>query len=130
MEGLLLAFYFLALYGGFLLPIPCLILAWREWVKLEKVHPTNKTWRRLMSRIGLLLGCLATALAVYTAIAEARGTLSQHLYYGSRTMSFGLGGSLAAIAISALAEGRLRRYLLLSSIGLLCFFSFGAGEAI
>jgi hypothetical protein len=130
MEALVLLFYFLAMYGGLLLPIPCLILAWREWVKLEKVLPTNKTWRRLMSRIGLLLGSSASALAVYTAIAEARGTLSQQLYYGSRTMSFGLGGSLAAIAISAFAEGKLRRYLLVGGVGLLCFFTFGAAEAI
>jgi uncharacterized membrane protein len=90
----------------------------------------NKTWRRIMSRIGLLLGSLATAMAVYTAIAEARGALSQQLYYGSRTMSFGLGGSLAVIVVSAFAEGRLRRYLLLGAVGLLCFFSFGVGEAI
>lgn len=130
MERLFLAFYFLALFGGFLLPIPCLILASREWIKIETAFPTNKTWRRLMSRMGLLLGSVATALAVYTAIAEVRGTLSQQLYYGSRTMSFGIGGSLASIAVSTFAEAKLRRYLLLSSIGLLCFFSFGAGEAI
>jgi uncharacterized membrane protein len=130
MEGLFLAFYFLALYGGLLLPVPCPILAWREWIKIEAAFPTNKTWRRIMSRIGLLLGSLATAMAVYTAIAEARGALSQQLYYGSRTMSFGLGGSLAVIVVSAFAEGRLRRYLLLGAVGLLCFFSFGVGEAI
>jgi hypothetical protein len=39
-------------------------------------------------------------------------------------------GSVAMIAVSALAEDKLRRYLLLGAIGLLCLFCFGFIEAI
>jgi hypothetical protein len=45
-------------------------------------------------------------------------------------MYVGVLGSVATIAISALAEDKLRRYLLLGAIGLLCLFCFGLNEGI
>jgi hypothetical protein len=64
------------------------------------------------------------------AVAEGRGVLSQQSYYGSWAMYVGVLGSVATIAVSALAEDKLRRYLLLGAIGLLCLFCFGLTEAI
>jgi hypothetical protein len=128
-QWLFLPLYFLALYAGFLLPIPGIILAWREWTKREK-KSSAKAWRRTTSQIGLLLSTLGTVLWIYIWVAEGRGKLSQQYYYGSRTMYVGVSGSLATIAVSALAEGKLRKYLVLNAVGLLCFFCFGAGEAI
>jgi hypothetical protein len=121
--------YTLALYSGLLLPIPCVILAWRQWIKTGKASVV-KTWRRTMSHIGLLLCTAGLAFAIYVAVAEGRGMLSQQSYYDSWAMYVGVLGSLAAIAISALAEVKLRRYLLLGAVGLLCLFCFGFVEAI
>ncbi|HEV3375432.1 MAG TPA: hypothetical protein VG051_06980 [Candidatus Acidoferrum sp.] len=129
MEGPFLVFYFFALYGGVLLPIPSVILAWREWVKTEKA-PVAKTWRRTMSYIGLLLCTVGLAFAGYVAIAEGRNILSQQSYYDSWAMKVGVAESVATIAVSAVAEGKLRRYLLLCAVGLLCLFFFGFNEAI
>ena len=83
-----------------------------------------------MSRVALFLCSLGVALWIYTAVVETRGTLSQELYYGSKIMFLGLAGSLAAIAVSAFSEGKLRRYLLVCAAGLLAFFCFDAGGAI
>lgn len=130
MDAVFLAFYFLGLYGGMLLPIPCLIFGWRDWIRTGRKAPINKPWRRLMSQIALSVCSLGVALWVYTALAEARGTLSQQHYYGSRIMFLGVAASAAAIAVSAFSEGKLRRYLLVCAAGLLGFFCFGAGEAI
>lgn len=129
MEGPFLVFYFFALYCGLLLPIPSVILAWREWIKRTRASP-GKGWRRTMSQIGLLLCTVGMVLWIYIWVAEGLGKLSPQYYYGSRTMYVGVFGSLATIAVSALAEGKLRKYLFLTAVGLLCFFCFGAGEAI
>lgn len=53
-EGFVLLIYVLALYAGYLLPIPSIILAWLEWIETKKVPPI-RVWRRTMSRVGLLL---------------------------------------------------------------------------
>jgi hypothetical protein len=128
-EGPFLLIYFVALYAGLLLPIPCVILAWREWAKTRKVLPAT-VWRRTMSKVGLFLFAVGLAFAVSLAVAEGRGVLSQQSYYGSWAMYVGVLGSVAMIAVSALAEDKLRRYLLLGAIGLLCLFCFGLTEAI
>ncbi len=128
-EGPFVFVYVLALYTGLLLPIPCVILSWREWIKTEKAAAA-KTWRRTMSYIGLLLSTVGLLFAGYVVIAEGRGILSQQSYYGSWAMYVGVAGSVAAIAVSALAEGKLRTYLLLGAVGLVCLFCFGFAEGI
>jgi membrane protease YdiL (CAAX protease family) len=128
-EEPLLFIYILLLYAGLLLPIPSVILAWREWTKTRKVPP-SRAWRRTMSRVGLLLFIVGVAFAVSIAVAEARNKLSQHSYDDSRIKDVGVWGSVATITVSALAENKIRRYLLLGAIGLLCFFCFGLTEAI
>jgi amino acid permease len=128
-EGLLLFIYFLAIYAGVLLPIPSIILAWREWIKTRKVSP-SRAWRRTISQVSLVLFAVGLALSLSVAVAEGRDILSQQSYYGSWVMYVGVLGSVATIAVSALAEDKLRRYLLLGAIGLLCFFCFDLTEAI
>lgn len=83
-----------------------------------------------MSQAALIVCSLELALWSYTIFAEARGLLSQQSYYGSWISYVGLIGSITGVAISVLAEGKLRRYLLICTVGLLGFFCFGAGEAI
>jgi len=128
-EGPLLLIYTLALYAGLLFPIPSIILAWREWIKTRKVPPA-RAWRRTVSQVGLLLFTVGLAFAVSVAVAEGRDILSQQSYYDSWAMYVGVLGSVATIAVSALAEDKLRRYLLVGAIGLLCLFCFGFTEAI
>jgi hypothetical protein len=128
-EGFALLIYTLALYAGLLLPIPSVILAWREWHKTEKVPPAQ-TWRRTMSHVGLLLFAVGLAFAVSVAVAEGMGIWSQQSYYGSWAMNLGVLGSVATVVFSAFGEAKIRRYLLLGAIGLLCLFCFGFVEGI
>lgn len=128
-DGYLILILLLVLYGGWLLPIPSLALAWREWTNTRKLPPL-RAWRRAMSQVGLLLFNIGLAFAVCVAVAEGRGVLSREFYYGSWVMYMGVFGSIASIAVSALAEPKLRRYLLLGAIGLLCLFCFGFTEMI
>ncbi len=124
-NGLFLSFYVIALYLGFLIPIPSTIaawiLAWREKV-IRRDSACPKKWRRTMSQVGLLLCTTGVALWVYVAVANGGAVW---------TMNVGILGSLIAITVSAFSEGRLRISLLISSVGSLFFFGcFGAGEAI
>jgi hypothetical protein len=128
-ERFLLLIYMLGLYGGLVLPIPSIILAWREWTKTRKLPPL-RTWRRTMSWVGLLLFNVELAFAVCVVVAEERSILSQEFYYNSWAMYAGVFGSLVSIAVSTLAEQKLRRYLVLGAIGLLCLFCLTLNEAI
>jgi hypothetical protein len=128
-EAFVLLIYVIVLYAGYLLPIPSIILAWREWTETKKV-PAIRAWRRIMSRVGLILFTVALAFGVSVAVAEARNILSQQSYYGSWPMYVGELGSTATIGVAVLAEPKVRRYLLFGAIGLLCLFSFGLVEAI
>jgi len=83
-----------------------------------------------MSRVGFVLFTVELAFAVSAAVAEGRDILSQQWYYDSWLMYVGVLGSVATIAVSALAEDKLRRYLLVGAIGLVCFFCFGLTEGI
>jgi hypothetical protein len=129
MQAPFLLFYIIALYAGLVVPIPGVVLAWREWIKKAKTSQA-KGWRRTMSQIGLVLCSLGVTAWVYIFLAEARGKLSPVYYYDSRIMHIGVFGSLTAIVACAFSEGKLRKYLLLCAVGLLCFFCFGAGEAL
>ena len=126
-EGPLLLVYILALYAGLLFPIPSIILAWREWTETKNVPPA-RVWRRTMSQVGLLLFTVGLAFGVSVAVAEVR--LGQTAYYDSWAMYVGAFGSIATIGVSVFAEKKLRRYLLLGAIGLLCLFCVGLVKAI
>ena len=126
-ERFLLPIYFVALWAGYLLPITSIVLAWREWTETKNVPPA-RVWRRTMSQVGLLLITVGLAFGVSVAVAQLR--LGQQSYYDSWAMYVGEFGSIATIGVSAFAEKKLRRYLLLGAIGLLCLFCVGLVEAI
>ena len=109
---------------GYLLPVPSVILAWREWLKLKGVAPV-KVWRRTMSQIGIVLVSLGLALWIYAIVREA----SLHDYsYIVTSAVVGRWGSLGLIIVSVFAEPKLRRYLLLGRIGLLFFLGSSIGD--
>ncbi len=113
----------LALFG-YLLPVPSAILAWREWVKLGQVTAA-RGWRRTMSHTGIVLLSLGLALWIYAVVREA----SLHDYsYIAPSAVVGRWGSLGLIIVCAFAEPKLRRYLLLGSVGLLFFFGSSIGD--
>jgi hypothetical protein len=118
--------YVLALYTGFLLPIPITIVAWvvavRGWLNPAKDPGATSGFRFRMSQIGLALCTLGVVLWIYGVIAE-RGSVW--------TMNIGIGGSLVAVVVCAFSGGKIKPWLIISAVALLCFFgSFGAGEAI
>jgi len=109
--------------AGFLLPVPFFILALRERLKLSKT-PATRTWRRVLSNIASILFVLGFALWTYALVRQFHGTYSYILL----SASVGRWGSSGLIGVSALAERRLRLYLLLGSIGLWCFFGVSIGD--
>jgi hypothetical protein len=109
--------------AGFLLPVPFFILALRERLKLSKT-PATRTWRRVLSNIASILFALGFALWVYALVRQFHGTYSYILL----SASVGRWGSAGLIGVSALAERRLRLYLLLGSIGIWCFFGVSVGD--
>jgi|SRR5579863_5586551 len=122
MEVLLVLSAILAL-AGFLLPIPFFILALQERLKLSKT-PATGTWRRVLSNIASILFVLGFVLWTYALVRQLRGTYSYILL----SASVGRWGSAGLIGVSALAERRLRLYLLLGSIGIWCFFGVSIGD--
>jgi len=122
MEVLLALNAILAL-AGFLLPIPFFILALRERLKLSKT-PATRNWRRVLSNIASILFVLGFALWTYALVRQFHGTYSYILL----SASVGRWGSAGLIGVSALAERRLRLYLLLGSIGIWCFFGVSIGD--
>jgi len=125
--GIFLFLYF----AGFLLPIPGTILAWREWMKREESSGT-KAWRRVTSLIALFACSLGVALFIYTMVIEWSTELhgGMHLPPSSWPISVGSWESFPAIAVSVLANGKLRIFLLVAAIGLFLFFNWTVGEAI
>jgi hypothetical protein len=78
-----------------------------------------------MARIGLLLLSFGVALWIYAIVREAW----HHDYsYVVLSASVGRWGSLGLLAVCALAENKLRRYLLLGAAGLLFFFGVSIGD--
>lgn len=130
-QWVFLPLYFLIMYAGFLLPIPSIILAWREWTKRERLPPAP-TWRGIRSAMALFVCTIGVALSIYTIVIEWSKELNAlaSLSPSSWPISVGSWGAFPAIAISALAEGKMRKCLLVCAIGLFCFFNWTVGEAI
>ena len=130
-KSIFLPLYFVAVYAGFTLPIPGTVLAWREWMKREEL-PATKSWRRVASLVALLTCTFGAALAIYAMarvwLAEFHG--GEYPSPSSWPISAGSWGSFLALAISFLAEGKLRKYLLTAAVGLFFFFNWTMGEAI
>ncbi|MFI5093720.1 MAG: hypothetical protein WCE50_18155 [Candidatus Acidiferrum sp.] len=109
--------------AGFLLPIPFLILALREVLKLTRTS-ASKPWRRVASKMAFLVCVLGFALWTYALVRQIHGTYSYILL----SASVGRWGAAGLIGVSSLAERRLRLYLLLGSIGIWCFFGVSIGD--
>jgi hypothetical protein len=122
--GLVIGLNILLALLGYLLPVPGVILIWREWLKNRRV-PQVKVWRRTMSQIGLSLVSLGLALWIYAIVREAW----YHDYsYIVPSAVVGRWGSLVLIIDCAFAESKLRRYLLRRALGLLFFFGCSIGD--
>ena len=116
--GFLIGLNIILALCGYLLPVPSLAFAWREWFKGRRIPPA-KAWRRTNSRAALWLLSSGTALWLYAIVREAW----QHDYsYILLSASVGRWGSLGLIIVCAVAESKLSRYLLLGAAGLLFFF--------
>jgi hypothetical protein len=122
--GFLIGLNIILALCGYLLPVPSLAFAWREWAKGRRVPPF-RAWRRTMSQIGLLLLILGVALWAYAIVREA-----WHHDYSYIVPSAGVGrwGSFGSIIVCSFAERGIRRYLLLGAAGLLFFFGSSIGD--
>jgi hypothetical protein len=116
--NLLLAFF------GYLLPVPSVVLAWRELLKVRHEFPA-KTWRQVLSHGGVLLLSIGAALWAYAILREAW----LHDYsYTVMSVFAGRWGSLGLVIICVFAGRKIRRYLLLGAVGLLFFFGVSIGD--
>ena len=97
-ERIVLPIYVLGLFARYLLPIPNIILAWREWTATKKVCPAT-AWGRTMSQAGLFLFTAGLAFAVSVAVAEGAAILTHRAYYDSWLMYVGVLGSINAKAL-------------------------------
>jgi hypothetical protein len=122
--GILIGLNLILAFFGYLLPLPSLVLAWRESLKRIQTNPT-KSWRRIVSQIGLLLLSCGVGLWCYAIVRD-----TWHHDYSYVVPSAGVGrwGSLILIVICAFAETKARRYLLLGAAGLLFFFGVSIGD--
>ena len=122
--GLVIGLNILLAILGYLLPVPSVLLAWREWLKGRRTPPA-KVWRRTISQIGVLLVSIGLALWIYAIVREA--WLHDYSYIVMSAV-VGRWGSLILIIVCAFAENKLRRYLLLGAAGLLFFFGSSIGD--
>jgi hypothetical protein len=122
--GLLIGLNLILAFCGYLLPLPSVLLGWREWSKGRRIPPA-KVWRRIVSRMGLWLLTLGGAFWVYAIVRE----VWHHDYsYVVPSASVGRWGSLGLTIVCSLAERGMRRYLLLGAVGLLFFFGASIGD--
>ena len=110
-------------FAGYLLPIPSVILSWRQWLKIRGTPPA-KTWRRVVSEVALALVSVGLAFWIYVVPREVWGDYS----YSLLSASIARWGSSGLILLSLFAEGRLRFYLLLGAVGLFFFFTTSVGD--
>jgi hypothetical protein len=122
--GIILGLNMLFAFFGYLLPIPSVVLAWREWLKLRQVPPVNGS-RRMASQAGVLLSSVGLALWAYAILRDA--WIHDYSYIVMSAV-VGRWGSLCLVIICAFAEQKLRRYLLVGAVGLLFFFGASIGD--
>ena len=109
--------------SGYVLPIPCLVLAWRELLGTDESEPV-KPWRRGVSKAGLALASLGLVLWLYAVAREFFGNYS----YNALSAVVGRWGMAGLIIICSFAQRGVRRYLLLAAIGLFNFFDASIGD--
>ena len=124
MVGILIGLNIILWYCGFLLPLPCFILACRGWVKTRNIPPA-KAWRRQISQIAL--GLFVSGLGLWT-YALLRNWSGSYVEYGGSIAKVGGWGSACMIIPCALSESKVRTYLLLGALGLLFYFAVSLGD--
>ena len=100
------------------------MLAWCEWWNLREVAGV-KTWRRAVSHAAVLFESVGLALWIYGFVHEVG---FQDYSYTAPSAGLGRWLSLGLIVVSSFAEAKLRRFLLLGSVGILFFFSTSIGD--
>jgi len=110
-------------FGGYLLPLPFAVAAWREWFRMRANARPHK-WRRAASATALLALTAVLPLWVYAAVQELRNNYS-YIYPSAQ---IGRWSSLVLFFVSCFAEGRCRTFLLLAAAGLLFFYGGTIGE--
>jgi len=104
--------------------VPGFILALRGWFQTKSTPPA-KAWRRKISQITLGLFALGLALWMY---ALSRNLSGSYVDYNGPIAKLGSWGSAGMVIPSALAESKIRIYLLIGAFGLLFYFGVSLGE--
>ena len=124
MVGILIGLNIILWYCGFLLPVPCFILACRGWMKTRNIPPA-KAWRRQISQVALGLFASGLALWIYALLQNWSGSFVE---YGGSIAKVGGWGSACMMIPSAFSESKMRAYLLLGALGLLFYFAVSLGD--
>src|SRR5215472_9700635 len=114
---------FILIILAYTLPLPCLVLVWRLWLKLRRITPLG-IWRRRASLFGALL---FTLIVVLWGSAMVRNFVFYNYTNHSLVGSVGLWASLGLSIVSVVAESMLRKYLILGAFGLVLFFVLPIG---
>ena len=109
---------------GYLLPMPCIILAWLRW-NTNRKPLSAQTWRRRMTGIVTLTLTLGTAFWAYVIL---RDVLRHDYLYGDPTAVAARWSLPGLFIVSLAAESKARPYLLLGAIGLWFFFISSIGD--
>jgi hypothetical protein len=121
--GILLGLNMIFYLAGYVLPLPCAVMSWIGWFRIKKAAPA-KTWRRLASLISLTVFTVAQILWLFYAVRLHQGA---DLFETTATNIASLGAALLIVP-SALAERKIRFWLVIGSISLLFFFVSSTGE--
>ena len=109
---------------GYLLPLPCLVMAWIAWAKTRQVEQPA-SWRGVVSQVALLFLTVGVGLWIYAIVRDA--WLHDYSYIVP-SAHVGRWGSLLLLFVSAFASGKSRVPLLLGAVGLLFFFGSSIGD--
>jgi hypothetical protein len=121
--GVLLGLNMISYLAGYVLPLPCAVMAWVGWFRIRKVPP-RKAWRRLDSLISLAVLTAARVLWLFYVIRLGQGA---DLFEMTATNVATLGTALLIVP-SPFAEKKIRLWLVLGAISLVFFFASSTGE--
>lgn len=121
--GILLGLNMIFYAVGYLLPVPCAVMAWIGWSRVRKAPPA-KPWRRVGSLMSLVVLTAAQIPWLYYVIKLHQGA---NLFETTAT-NIATGAAALFIIPSALAERKIRLWLILGAVSLFFFFSCSTGE--
>src|SRR2546429_9940648 len=121
--GFLLGLNAIFWIAGFLLPVPCFILALHGWFK-RRNSPPAKAWRRKISQAALGLFALGLALWIYALLRDWSG---RYVDYGGSIGKNGRWGGSGPVIPPIITQRKDRAGFLLWALGLLFYFFFCPG---